>query len=203
MIEVEKNFDLRPGDKERLIQGAHLIAEKRFTDVYYDTSDYKLTGNDYWLRQRDGRWELKVPLSTKGIHERSTDQYRELETETEIAHELSLQIKKNLAEALETSGFEAFASIVTTRESFQKGDFHLDFDEMDFGFTTFEVELMVATLDEVNSAEKRIIDFSTEHSIASTVGHGKVIEYILRHNPAHYALLIAKGIVREQGSESN
>ena len=63
MIEVEKNFDLKPSDKKRLIQGARLLKRLTFSDVYYDTSDYSLTGNDYWLRVRDGRWEMKIPLN--------------------------------------------------------------------------------------------------------------------------------------------
>src|SRR3989344_3797540 len=84
MIEVEKNFDLKPGDKERLIQDAKLIAEKTFTDIYYDTADFRLTTKDYWLRQREGKWELKVPLS-EAIRKKETDQYRELEDENDVS----------------------------------------------------------------------------------------------------------------------
>ena len=43
MIEIEKNFDLKSGDKERIIKDAKFIGRRQFTDVYYDTQDYKLT----------------------------------------------------------------------------------------------------------------------------------------------------------------
>src|SRR3989338_6378355 len=105
MIEVEKNFDLKPGDKERLIQDAKLIAEKTFTDIYYDTADFRLTTKDYWLRQREGKWELKVPLS-EAIRKKETDQYRELEDEEEIKRAIGSS----------WGLLKPFAKIVTTRE---------------------------------------------------------------------------------------
>lgn len=197
MIEVEKNFDLRPGDKERLTDGAEFVRKKTFTDVYYDNAEYYLTGRDYWLRKRDDRFELKVPLNKEGIGDRQTDQYRELETDGEIAEELGLIIKTDLAAALAEAGYAPFARIVTARETYQKGDFHLDFDEMDFGFTTFEPELMVSDESQVAAAEERIMRFAKDHAITAGKGRGKVIEYIFRHDPAHYRALVAKGIVRE------
>jgi len=90
MLEVEKNFDLVPGDKERLIKKAEFIEEKTITDTYYDSADYKLTCRDYWLRKRDGKFELKVPLNKANIHNRLTDQYKELETVENIAEELNI-----------------------------------------------------------------------------------------------------------------
>ena len=160
MIEVEKNFDLKPGDKERLIQGATLLKRRTFTDVYYDTADYKLTGNDYWLRTLDGRWELKVPQNKDSLKEKVSYQYEELETEVEIAKELKVGDFKDLKNQLLELGYKPFATITTKRESYEKEGFHLDFDEMDSGFTTFEVELMVKEQEEILPAEKRILDFS-------------------------------------------
>ncbi len=146
MIEIEKNFDLKPGDKERLIKDAEFLGSKSFTDVYYDNATYDLTAKDFWLRTRDGRFELKVPLNTKGISRETTDQYRELETDEEIASELRLIIKDNLAKALAEAGYKPFATITTKREEYRKGDFKLDFDAVDeLNYTTFEAELMVET----------------------------------------------------------
>jgi|SRR3989344_3674379 len=186
MIEIEKNFDLKPGDKERLIAGAKLIAEKTFTDIYYDASDFKLTTRDYWLRQREGRWELKVPINGTAAN-RALDTYREFENEEEI--------KKAIGSTW--SMLKPFAKIVTKRESYQKGEFHLDFDEMDFGFSTFEVEIMVENEKDMPAAEKKIMDFAREHGIASAPGAGKVIVFLERTNPAHYQALLKAGVVRE------
>ena len=212
MIEVEKNFDLKAGDKERLITGAVFLRKKAFTDVYYDTPDYDntnyesvrkyergtpcvclpvrvrtqagaqgaigatrhgavslskftLTGRDFWLRTRDGRFELKVPQNAGSIGSRMTDQYRELETDAEIATELEIAVRGGLGETVKTLGYEPFARIVTTRESYQKGGFHLDFDEMDFGFSALEVELMVEKPEDITDAEKLLMDFARAHAL--------------------------------------
>src|SRR3990167_4202336 len=120
MIEVEKNFDLRQGDKERIIQGAKLLRRITFTDVYYDTPDFSLTGNDYWLRARDGKWELKVPLNKKFGSERQSDQYEELENEEEIRSRLKIAPFTNLRSKFTELGYKPFATITTKRESYEK-----------------------------------------------------------------------------------
>lgn len=193
MIEVEKNFAVGPEDKKRLTEGATLLAKKVFTDVYYDSPDHALTGNDFWLRTRDGKFELKVPQNTGHIKDRVTDQYEELETDTEIAHTLNLSADIPFAEALRAKDITPFATITTTREQYQKGDFHLDFDEMDFGFTAFEVELMVKTLEGIPAAEKRILEFGAMHHL-NPQSAGKVIEYLRRFSPTHLAFLQSRGV---------
>ena len=195
MIEVEKNFDLKAGDKERLIDGAEFIARKSFTDVYFDATDFSLTARDYWLRTRDGKFELKVPLNMKSPDSRKTDQYRELETDIEISKELGFPTDCGLSGELVKRGYKPFATITTIRESYRKGNFHLDFDEMDFGFTAFEVELMVEDNSQISSAEAEILKFAKSHGISDTKSQGKVIEYIRRNNPEHYRILEARGNV--------
>jgi predicted adenylyl cyclase CyaB len=201
MIEVEKNFDLRPGDKERLIRGAEFVRRKIFTDVYYDRPDYFLTRRDLWLRARDGKFELKTPLFQGGIGERKTDRYRELEADEEIARELNLKIKTKLEDALREEGYAPFAKITTSRETYRRDNFRLDFDETDFGFTTFEVELMIEDGEDPRAAEAEILEFAREHGISGTEARGKVIEYIFRNRPEHYAALVASGVVKDVKSE--
>jgi len=193
MIEVEKNFDLKEGDKTRIIKSAVLLEKKCFIDVYYDTKDYKLTGKDYWLRSRNGKFELKVPLNVGRVLDRVTDQYKELETNEEIASELGLSATDDMKKSLREKGYAPFATITTTRERYKKGDFNLDFDEMDFGFTAFEVELMVQAPKQIPAAEKRILKFGTDHNIAP-ISAGKVIEYLRRYKPEHLAFLKTSGI---------
>ncbi len=196
MIEIEKNFDLRPGDKKHLIENAELIKRRTFTDTYYDTNDFCLTTKDYWLRQRDGRWELKIPINGT-VANRATDQYRELESENEIASALELPGQAPLKKELRDIGCAPFATIMTTRESYQKDEFHLDFDEMDFGFTTFEVELMIENEMEIPVAEEKIMSFAEEYGIAATPGAGKVIEFLHRKSMPHYNALLQAGVVRK------
>jgi len=197
MIEIEKNFDLNPGDKEALLVGATLIRRKSFTDIYYDNASYNLTSRDFWLRTRDGRFELKVPLNETGADRQTTDQYRELEIDQEIADELDLEIKTDLAAAVVEANYKPFATITTKRESWQKGIFHLDFDEVsDMNYTTMEVEIMVADEKQISEAEKLILDFAKQHNIFNP-GHGKVIEYLLKNNPDHHRVLKVSGVIRD------
>lgn len=193
MIEVEKNFAVGPEDKKRLIDGATFLVKKVFTDVYYDSPDYTLTGRDFWLRTREGKFELKVPQNVGHIKDRITDQYEELETDAEIVRALNLSLNIPLTEALHAQNIAPFATITTTREQYHKDDFHLDFDEMDFGFTAFEVELMVKTPEEIPAAEARILAFGTAHHL-NPQSAGKVIEYLRRFSPAHLAFLQSRGV---------
>jgi len=82
MIEVEKKFILSEQEKERLIKDAEFLSERVFTDIYYDTEKFLLTSQDKWLRSREGKFELKLPLH-KG-RERLADQYDEIEDEQKI-----------------------------------------------------------------------------------------------------------------------
>ncbi|HLD86396.1 MAG TPA: CYTH domain-containing protein [Patescibacteria group bacterium] len=198
MYEIEKNFDLRSGDKDRLLIGATLIGKKSFTDTYYDYGDLRLTRRDYWLRTRNGKFELKVPINKDSIHDRLTDQYKEIENEEEVAKCLNIKIETNLAVALVKADVRPFATVTTKRESYKKNSFRLDFDDMDFGFTTLEVELMVNSPAEISQAETRIIEFAKENGISATLGHGKVIEYLFRYRPEHYQDLIDSGVVKKQ-----
>ncbi|MFH0890436.1 MAG: CYTH domain-containing protein [Candidatus Liptonbacteria bacterium] len=197
MIEVEKNYNLKPGDKERLTADAEFLYAKAIRDIYYDSPDWKLTRRDHWLRERNGRFELKVPLNNKPISERETDQYRELETDAEIARELELDPTGRISEEISEKGYVPFVTIVTQRESYRKGDFHLDFDEMDFGFSTFEAELLVEKEEDMRGAEKRINEFARQYGVSGTTGRGKVIECLFRHAPEHYRALVSAGVIKE------
>ena len=195
MIEVEKKFRLIPGDKERLIQGAKPVKKVSLTETYYDTFDFLLTGKDCWLRTREGKWELKIPLSNEGKGTRTSDRYEEVTSEDQIKKELGLR-GKSLADSLRKAGFKPFATIVTQREKYEKDGFILDFDQTDFGYSIFEVELLVEREDEMDDAERRILEFALRHGIATTNSpHGKIIEYIFRRRPVHYALLVKNGVV--------
>jgi predicted adenylyl cyclase CyaB len=195
MIEVERNFDLNSGDKEKLTEGATPLSKKEFEDIYYDNPEFDLTKKDYWLRERSGKWELKVPLNKETIEKRETDQYKEIDIEDEISKTLGLS-GGNLRDILKLDGYEPFAKIVTKRESYQKGDFHLDFDVMDFGYVTFEAELMVETEADIPSAEKQILEFARQHGIPEHKGRGKVTVFLERFSPIHHKELVKAGVIK-------
>lgn len=196
MIEVERNFDLREGEKEKLIEGAKFLGKKEFTDVYFDTKDLKLSLGDHWLRTRDGKWELKVPLNKdKMAADRKTDQYREIEDENQILLELNLD-SDNLTVSLTDNGYEPIATIKTRRESYQNGEFHLDFDETNFGYDTSEAELLVNDISEIPIAEQKIMEFAETFGLSKEKGRGKLTVYLERFQPEISNILLKAGIIK-------
>lgn len=53
MIEIEKKFLLTEAQRARLLKDAKKLEDKKVEDSYFDTSDYRLTTKDYWLRLRN------------------------------------------------------------------------------------------------------------------------------------------------------
>lgn len=195
-IEVEKKFILTNEEIEKITQGAEFLSEKSFTDVYFDTAAFSLTTVDKWLRLRDDRFELKLPMNEgKGASQRKLDQYEELDTDMAIRNVLDLASKGTLREDLETNGYKPFSTFTTTRRKYKKGDFIIDLDTMDFGYSIGEIELMVSEKSEMENALNKILSFAKELNLSVAPVRGKVIEYIKRTNPAHYQALEKAGIL--------
>lgn len=191
MIEVEKKFKVQPGDLGRLLRGATKMDEIEFTDVYYDTRAHDLTLKSIWLRSRENRFELKFPMGVMADKARFT-QYDEIEDDGLIAARLGITPgEKPLVEALASRGYLPFATIRTKRQKYKKEGLNIDVDEADYGWSVVEIEAMVGDTKEVEEAYGRIIGLAVAAGIA--VGkepvRGKVIEYIRRNDPAHFAAL--------------
>lgn len=196
MIEVEKKFSLTEQEIARLTQEAIFLGEKTLIDVYYDTPNYNLTKNDIWLRQRNGGFEIKMPLNNgRGASKRTLDQYQELETEDEIRKVLNLTPEKTLVEDLQAAGFVSFATLVTTRKKYQKEEFNIDIDQIDFGYSIVEVELMVPDQSATAEAEREIMLLAKEQGWDTRLIRGKAIEYLYRYRPDHYQALVNAGVV--------
>ena len=195
MIEVEKKFTLNKKNERKLLEGATSLGEKMFTDVYWDTSDFALTRTDRWLRQRDNRWELKLPLND-ALAERVSDQYREIEDERGVAGALKLCLgNSGISGALTESGYSPFATIITTRRKYTKGDFTIDLDTMDFGYELAEIELMVPDEEQASAATEKVLVFATEYGLEQNYVRGKVVEFLKRNNAVHFQALQDAGIV--------
>lgn len=195
MIEVEKKLSLKRGDEEKLIAGATFLKEFEMHDVYYDDSQRSLTLKDTWLRNRNGLWELKVPLNASGSDTRIADQYRELTTETEIAAYLSLKPKLPLTDQLEQAGYKVIASIITKRRKYKKSQFIIDIDVMNFGYEIAEIELLVEKEEQMQEAIQKILAFAQSIGLTIAPIRGKVVEYIRRETPEHFSALIKAGVV--------
>ena len=198
MIEVEKKFILNEQDKERLTKNAQFLNERVFTDIYYDTEIFSLTTNDKWLRSREGRFELKLPLH-EGV-DRLADQYDELEDEQKIREALNLPPKGKLADDLAKAGYSPFCTCKTTRRKYKKESFIIDLDVVDFQDFTYnigEIELMVNEKSEIGSAIEKIMDFTKSQNLTIAPVRGKVIEYLKRTKLDHYQALVLAKVVKD------
>jgi len=198
MIEVEKKFIFNDENKKLLAKDAEFVNERIFTDIYYDTSDFSLTSNDKWLRSRENRFELKIPLHQSV--KRLVDQYDEMEDEQEIRETLALPSKGNFADNLIKAEYFPFCVCKTTRIKYKKGPFIIDLDTVDFQDFTYylgEVELMVNEKSEIEIAISKIMLFAKALKLTTTPTRGKVIEYLKRIRPNHYQVLIHAGVIKD------
>lgn len=198
MIEVERKFVIEAVATARLLdQAEEDVYTTILIDEYYDDEKLSLTTSDRWLRRRSkdgkaGTIELKKAIEGQ---RNGTDIYAELEGCEAIARELSLPITTDSKKALENVGLHMFACIQTKRVSvivhYKERKVRVDLDEMDFGYTVGEIEILVETADEVVAAESIILDFAAANDLSITAVRGKVLEYIHRKRPEHYKLLLA------------
>lgn len=187
MIEVEKKFILDESQQKRLLDGAEFQMEKTLADTYFDTSDLALGRSNRWLRSRNGKFELKIPVAA--VEPGLFNEYHELESENEIRVALKLLGGKSLVEALVDHNYLPQATMVTTRKEYKKEGFTIDLNEFDFGYQIVEIELMVSGESEVESARRRIADFAVRHQLTMAPVRGKLFEYWRRFKPELYQLL--------------
>ena len=200
MIEVEKKFILSDYNREQLTKDAEFLNERVFTDIYYDTKDFSLTSRDIWLRSREGRFELKIPLHINRDSDRLIDQYDELQDELEIRRILDLPLREKLSDDLMRAGYSPFCTCKTTRRKYKKESFIIDLDSADFQdfiYNIGEIELMVNDKSESEAAAEKIVSFAKKHHLTIAPVRGKIIEFLRKTSPTHYEALIKKGVVKD------
>ena len=191
MIEVEKKFKLDKIQQDALLAGARFLNKKIFTDIYYDTSDFYLMKQDIWLRDRAGNFELKIAYNTN-IDD--FNQYREIMDEEEIKKFLKFELPKSMAENLRVRGFGQVCVCATTRSKFQKGEFIIDLDEVNFPekdhlYFIGEIELLVENEKQIGPARTKIGSFARQHNLDLLPVRGKVLEYLKLFEPEIYDTL--------------
>lgn len=202
MIEIEKKFFLTASEKEALLQDAETLGQKILEDSYLDTKDFQLTKRDMWFRERNGAYELKVPLKTHTETSFITNQYHELTDKEEIRHELSLDTSGDFETALSIAGITSFMTCYTARSSYEKQGFHIDVDSVtyagsDFEYNLAEIETLVIDESEATGAESRIVEFAKSHGLTTdrTI-LGKVGAYLKAERPEHYKILVDAGVLK-------
>lgn len=184
-------------EKARLIDGADFFGEKILNDFYYDTKDYLLTTKDKWLRFRNNRFELKLPMPGNSRH-RLIDQYEELEDEISIRRALNLPSKGTLLEDFKLAGYDVFCQCKTIRQKYKKGDFAIDLNDCEFenfNYKLAEIELLVENQELISAATARILQFAKDCGLNITPIYGKVIVYLEKYKPEHYRALVESGVI--------
>lgn len=195
MIEVEKQFVIDKGSKQRLLDGAQFIKTVQNHDTYYDSVDYRLTTQDKWLRKRNGKFELKISVNDDHAHASGhVLQYRELDTEDEIRQELHISEQGMLEQDLTTQGYHPYVSWVVTRHKYQKEEFVIDVDSVDFGYEQVEIELMVDDDSEAAAAAQKIIALAQSCGLELKPIRSKNTEYMRRFDRKHFQALVDAGI---------
>ena len=198
MIEIEKKFIINEVTKARLLERAEFLSEKTIYDEYFDTEDFSLTKKDWWLRSRNGQFELKI-ADHEGIN-RLVDSYKEIEDETEIKKILNFPVERNLKELLSEQKYFVFCAFTTIRKKYQKEGFGLDLDiatAPNFSFEVAEIELMVNDQSEAKDAIDKILDFADHMGLEKKRVQGKVSAFLKLLKPNHFKALVDAGVLME------
>ena len=198
MFEVEIKFKITPEQKIHLIKDAEFLSKEEFIDVYYDTETYDLSLKDIWLRTRNNKFLLKIPIHSQNHNllklQRNTPK-KEIENLGEIINFLKLkniEKFKNLPETLIHNGYLPLYEYSNIREKYQAGSFIIDFDTAlweNHIFETCEIELLAKSEAEIPKALDSIRSFAQSKNLTITPVEARLIEIIKIKNPDHYQKL--------------
>ncbi len=197
MIEVERKIFIDESELKKIEQSAEFLESVLITDIYFDTSDFRFTTSDIWLRERNCQYELKIGI--KGMNG-AIDRYLEINDERVILVKLGLENENELAKARRKAGILPYASFQTIRRKYRMNKFSLDLDLAyfdDFIYRVLEIELLVEDDTRIPQAEKEILQ------LMNTLGFNehrpvkaKLIQYLFQKSPSHYQALVSAGVVK-------
>ncbi len=207
MIEVESRFLLTAAKQELLLEGATFSGETRFNVQVLDYATWDLAYNNIWLKLKNGKYELKMPLQGQAPSEQGhlATVFDEISDNQKILALLRLPANENIAEELEKAGIHSIASIDTIRASYKKGQFFLDLDTAKFSllasgeiyhYSVAEIEIQT-TPDHVAQARQDIIDFAHKHGLEVSDIRGKLMEFIFQNYPEVYKEFVRRKIISQ------
>lgn len=193
MIEVEKQFWLTKEQREELTSGADFWDVQDIIDVYYDTSEYDLAFADKWLRKRNGTFELKYYTDCALDHFCCGS---EVLLDDDIRDHLGIPASSAVFEqALNQAGYKPYVTLTTKRYKYDINNFTVDIDEVDYGYTVCEVELIVGDNDAVEQAQKDILNFARKRDWSTEPVYDKVSEYLRQFKPELFEKLVTAGVI--------
>lgn len=186
MIEVEKKFQPTEEELAAMLLGAEFMSEKVNHDIFYDLPDFPYLKQGMRLRNRNGRFELKIDV--KGFEKSGTAHNEEIENYLEILERLGFD-KGGILANIVAGKMEPWMEIKTKRKTYHKGEFIIDIDETDFGYDVVEIEMLVEDNSKVKEAEEKILDFAKSYGWEMKDLPGKGWEYLRRVKPELYLKL--------------
>lgn len=157
-----------------------------------------------WLRKRDRKWELKIQKLKNfdcGIESNA-----EIEDEREILNELSERLTTchsrverdsyySVEDFLQRTSCEQIACFTTQRSVYEMPNgVIIDLDEATFGYQVGELEIIVSSEKEVDSARRTIQKTAEILGVECDFAiRGKMEEYLSQNCRSHYEQLVKIG----------
>jgi uncharacterized protein YjbK len=200
VLEIERKFLVNDSIKQLCELQCETKRIITMSDSYFDTKSFHLTTKDYWLRERNGAWELKAPIdfNSQETKDVAIDQYNEITDLGKISctirsvvggnEKLSTDIESEnftsgtFMDWLQSNAIEKFLQIGTTRTRYS-----LLFEDISIDGASVNQRILV-DLDEVVNSDNR----------STTPWAYRIGEIELAHPIAHknYAALMNAIFVR-------
>ncbi|OGJ01303.1 hypothetical protein A3G53_00620 [Candidatus Nomurabacteria bacterium RIFCSPLOWO2_12_FULL_44_11] len=132
------------------------------------------------LRSRNGSLELKIGRSS-GASE-----------EVEIKEKIGKYFKTNNLEKFIRDNLIIIIDYSIHSRRYKNGDFKIDIDEMNFGYTMTEIELLVEKEEEIQEAGRKIDNFAKQYNFEIKDINPKRKEYFRKVKPDVYNELYGK-----------
>ncbi|MCB9809636.1 CYTH domain-containing protein [Candidatus Peribacteria bacterium] len=197
MVEVERQFRYPDAETlEKLRQACTFITQKQNHDGYYQHPEGDNAQKDWWLRQRNGSWQLKY-MTPYG-------QYTEFHGPKAIAEKLALTGAPEEDAAFEafllSQGYWKLVEYTVERETLRQGPLTIELERIlyadpQYNLAMMEVEMEVPEA-EVALAEQTIEDAATQFGLIRLESFGKATHYIKAVHPEVYAIMLAHGVIR-------
>uniref|UniRef100_A0A8C6TC32 Thiamine-triphosphatase n=1 Tax=Neogobius melanostomus TaxID=47308 RepID=A0A8C6TC32_9GOBI len=224
-VEVERKFICTEEILKVLEKTGVCVGQRDFHDQYFDTANFDLTLQDFWLRNRKGSWELKCPVTMNKADQANGGQskaealcsrYREIIDLTDIqqkVREKTDEVVDSQSRTITTDdgpktqedetwlsgmNLKCFAEFTTVRRSFtlEEDGVQVDLDQADFGYNVGEIEVLVTEGEDVQSALEKIGKAAQKLGLTGNQKiPGKMDIYLQRHLPKHYEALMMAHIL--------